>query len=1426
MSIRYIELKRTFHEISIDGGDRDEFDYKNLRIGKKLNWQDLLTGYRILILSEAGAGKTEEIRHSAQTLRKEGKSAFFLRLEHMDKDFDIAFEEGSSEEFELWLATDGEGWLFLDSVDESRLRDPLDFERAIRRVGSRLGSALQRTHIVLSSRGSAWRPVTDLNLCQLHLRYFRRSSNDHEREFGISNEESTTFMIVALDDLEQEQVELFAKAKGISEPRPFLEAIDRLDSWSLVSRPDDLGELVDYWIKNKSIGNRLDLMQSSIARRLAERDQNREEAFPLSAIDARSGARSVAAAATLTQESTIRVPDGSKNTKGFSVSDVLPDWDSKRCAALLARPIFDEAIYQTVRFHHRTVREYLVAEWFNQLLSRETSRRKIESLFFREQYGQQVIVPTMRPVLLWLILFDDSIRQQALSISPELIFEGGEPKALPRNVRQKILRDVCEHISTGVTRDSANDYRAVQRFADTDFAADIKVLFAKYAANDDVQYFLLRMIWQGELSVALPEARAVALNPNAGHYSRIAAFRAIRAVATEAVRSEIRDFFLKESPTLNCDWLSELVQDLPSTKQSVEWVLSGIAKLKPKDRYNHDGLSEALDSFVHILPLELVAELLEGLASLLSMRPVVERHNCEISNRHGRFLKSAAHAVERLVVARDAAALQRPTLSVLRMLPAAKLHHDWHLRDVFTELPKLIPEWPELNHSLFWYEVAQVRRFRQRKLKERIFDFWQVSFYDSYWRFGPSDFQMVLSDITLRSGIDDRLVALSLAFHLYREAKRPRKWREALKSAVAGSSVLRTALSSRLNPTPQTAEDKSLKKRMSAYRERNRVRDASRVSRESKWKEDLIANVELLRDHKLIDPLAISNRQRYVFEKMQSLDQQSSDWTEGNWQVLKAEFGDEVALAFRDGIVAYWRRHIPKLRSEGKSDNSITLRVLFGLTGLNIEARETANWASTLLENEAEIAFRYGMEKLNGFPDWLPSLSATFPSLISELLLREVDRDLRIEKVNVDTNYALSDLSWTGSWAWPSISRDIFDRLKAREPKNLNNLSYMLNIIVGGSIPRLEIASLAESRSSDRRIAHATSWYAVWTGIDPAKAILSVAARLKRIKDQRRQANFAMQFVTRLLGGRRSVAFSEDAFRVPAHLKSLYLLMNQYIKVKDDINRAGKGVYSPGLRDDAQDARNKLFFLLKEIPGKEAYLALMELAQLHPEPTLRPWMLHHAKTKAESDAALTRWSVKQTLEFQEMIERTPTNHRELFELAEMRFLDLKVHMEHGDSSIADILIRGATQETEMRKFIGEWLRNEAQGRYSIPQEEELADAKRMDLRMHGMGFDEPVPIELKLAEKWSASKLLERLENQLCGDYLRDIRSNRGLYILVRGDNKKQWQLPEGKETVDFDGLVFALQRHWLAISNRFPSVEEIRVIGIDLARRRNKVQT
>lgn len=55
---------------------------------------------------------------------------------------------------------------------------------------------------------------------------------------------------------------------------------------------------------------------------------------------------------------------------------------------------------------------------------------------------------------------------------------------------------------------------------------------------------------------------------------------------------------------------------------------------------------------------------------------------------------------------------------------------------------------------------------------------------------------------------------------------------------------------------------------------------------------------------------------------------------------------------------------------------------------------------------------------------------------------------------------------------------------------------------------------------------------------------------------------------------------------------------------------------------------------------------------------------------------------------------------------------------------------------------------------------------------------------------------------------------------MVYLGTKSYWDLPNGRRADTFEMLIDELQRHWTLISNDYPGVEDIRVIGIDLTRR------
>lgn len=1430
---QYVDLGRTFHELSSYAGGSDDVDISQVfRRGTGIGWDSLKKDFRVIILSEAGSGKTEEIRHAARTLVSEGKAVFFLRLEHIPTDFEDAFEVGTYEKFKEWLDSGNEGWLLLDSVDEARLKSPRDFELAIRKLSRFLSTAKDRTHIIITGRTAAWRPKTDLAICSEHFPYTLSSISEPDSQKGNSegefekttnvDEQQSAFRIFALDDLKADQIEHFAKAKGISDSGAFLEAVERADAWSFTARPQDLEEIIEFWIDEGRIGSRLEIMRNSIGRRLSERDQTRADTRPLASERARHGARLLAAATTLTQDPTIRVPDGADNSKGIPIQSVLSDWDEREHGALLSRPIFDGAIYGSVRFHHRSVREYLTAEWFYELLKNETSRRLIEALFFRNQYGIDIIVPKLRPILPWLAILDAKIRERVRKIAPEVIFEGGDPSQLPLDIRSNILTEVCEQISTGVTNRSAQDYAAVQRFSNTDLSDDIRNLLRTYRNNDNVLAFLLRMVWLGKVRDVLPEAMEIALSPASEEYVRKTAFRAVKAIGSSIDQERIRECILNEGSEIRREWLAEILDKIKVTAPIIDWLLKCIEKCAPHQKYSVDYLSQRVKEVSMAADISLLPQLTTGLNRLLETPPVVERRYCEVSTKFQWLMEAASKAAERLVEARHEASFDVSTLGILHKFKALQGYAGNELSDVKSNLSKTVPVWIELNRRLFWFEVNKHRDQLDHKGKEKLNYYWQVSVFGSFWKFEETDFDYVVDQIKGQALLDNKMVALSLSFSLYRDTGRPRKWRERLKRITKDNVELSEQLSIFLNPPTQTPEMRRHRERQKKWKQQDKAHQEKKENYHSGWAKYLSENLSVCQNWVRSNPGKLSNSLLYLFDKLRDGKGSSGKWTEYNWEKLIPEYGSEVAKFYRDSAVGFWRVHNPQLRSEGAELNQTTLAEIFGLSGLEIESIEIANWAYSLSSQEVELACRYASFELNGFPVWFPKLFEAHKEIVGQFLVKEIRYELSIEMPDVRTHYIIDDVSWSGQWAWDYIADSVFDILKSSEPVNLFNLNHLINILSGSNISSRKLGELAAEKcltvKSSENVAR---WFAVWTGTDPASAVPALNEHIRGISDKNDQTLFAMIYLSHLLGDRRDEnGIARDEFKTPTYLKSIYLIMNEYVRHSEDINRAGTGVYSPELRDDAQEARNKLFNILNKISGKEAFLAIMDIAQAHPDEAARPWMLLHAKTKATQDGDIEPWTLPQVKDFNEKLVRTPGNHRELAELAVLRLLDLKDELEHGDTSIAGIL-KGVELETDMRKYIGKELRDKALNRYSASQEEELADAKKPDFRFVGVGFDGPVPAELKLADKWSGPDLFERLENQLCGDYLRDRRSNRGIFLLVTRGKKVGWDIPDSSNRVDFTGLIDALQRHWSQISPKFPKIDDIAVIGIDLTIRK-----
>jgi len=1448
----YIQLNRSFRLLPKD----HEFNEEAFEIAQSLGldggadtlgWDQLLDLYRIIILAEAGAGKTEEIKQITNKLRSEGKYAFFFRLESLSGSLHTSFEIGNEREFEAWIATEKEAWFFLDSVDEARLKSFRNFEEAVRNFAAELGYNMQRAHIYITSRPSEWRPQADLSLIKGRLPFWEVTPAEVSDEDDLTLKQGDLQKAVtdvevkkkpkhsqvdpevfSLLPLDKDQIRVFAIAKSVEDVDAFLQAIERAEAKIFSRRPLDLDDLINYWNKNGDFANLKNLIEFSIDPNLKETDPDRSRRLPLLFEEARIGACMVAAAVSLQKRERILVPEQNPDShlkiNAISVPDILSGWEEIKMSALLQRPIFDEAIYGVVRFHHRIVREYLTAKWLHRLLLEGKSQREIEGLFFKKHYGKKVLVPSMRPILAWLILFNDQIRDKTVRSFPEVCLQGGDPASLPTEIRKNMLERFCSLYAHKSLRDFSFDLKELRRFAHHDLDSTVDRLLDLYANNKEIQELLLRIAWQGKMSGCSAKALNYALEKSIPIYSRIYGIRVVRIVGTSEQKHKLINTLLADPDLKDEHIIGELIDAFSDDCLDIPDILTLLEHLERSERHSHYYVYSALKGFSrHKCPVNKLTQWLQGLLSLIKVEPFCGRRFFEVSQSYGWLLPYAIIVVERLVEARDDRIFNE---SVLEIISLAQVERDFrtYYNKVEHSLESLVKAWPELNRALFWYDCTKNRRYLYKRSGTRLTEYSRMTLWQHYWEFEEKDFDSIIEDIKTKDLLDDRLIALSLAFRLYKESNpKKRALLNKLKKAVKGTQELKEVLYKSIHPGPLSEEVKNHRRSEAAFKRQQILGEKKRDENRKKWVEWLQSHTDVLRDTSIAFEGSVWNATNYLLYELRHNIEDKNCWAAGRWEKLTPEFGQEVAEALRDGCIEYWRKYIPVLRSEGIGNpNSIPVAVVVGLSGLEMEAGYIEDWLDNLSAAEAELACRYAFREMNGFPDWFKKLHSVFPDIVETMVLHEIEWEFSDYNGKEPCHYVLDDVLWQAKWLYPHLSEKILKLLESHEPKHDATVEMGLSIVLAASDsdPKT-IARVAKEKLvlpyNDNRQAY---WLAAWMQVDAEEAIKVLEKTLGAIEEPARNTSIAMMFSVALVGGRHGAKTSLYAdYHKPEILLRLIKLLYTHISREDDIDRYDGKAYSPTLRDNAQDARRRLFGKLVDLPGKAAYISLLDLADTHPDKDMRQHCLLAAKRRAEQDAEIEPWESGDIAQFGRETEKTPKNHRELFELTISRLLDLKSELEEGDHSQAEAY-RRIKEERLHRIYIGRWLSDKSQSKYTVTQEEELPDRKEPDIRMHGSGFAAPVPIELKIADNWNGPVLFERLKNQLCGQYMRDPRSNNGIYLLVYLGERPTWKHPETGEKMAYLELIDALKREAQKIVAYDSKIEDIQIIAIDLTKR------
>ncbi len=780
------------------------------------------------------------------------------------------------------------------------------------------------------------------------------------------------------------------------------------------------------------------------------------------------------------------------------------------------------------------------------------------------------------------------------------------------------------------------DNTAIARIANRDLSEDTLALLHEYGGNDDVVFFLGRLVWQGQMTACVAPLRDIACDPSRGRYARIVSIRSVMTLGDAQQKDALWNAIAGQRGPLDRQVLGELLEWAEPTLRSVDLLLQAVERLAPHERFDATGLEREMIGFIDRLPLMVdnqkdqpLGRLISGFADFLGREPFVEQRESRVSVEFAWLMGPAVHAVDRLVAARSALALSPAALEILRSVHTLRHSAQGIAGDYKSSLSANVPRWRELNDLLYWTTITEERARLADKGHTLVND-WQISFRGNFWKFGPADFERCLDWVRTKTDPDDRLVALSRSISLYVGSDRPATWLGLLRTTVAGDPklevVLEGSLESKPTPVMQEAEDQHR-----AWKREQEARDREEQQGRADWVRELKANPDRVRHPPGLTAGDFSGDQYHLLLSTMR-DRSTGDRNEASdWLALVPEFGEPVARAYRDAAVAHWRVYTPGLGSEGVNLRSTPYSLVFAMAGLAIEAEDSA-FAERLTPDEARHAFRYVIWQLNGFPSWFEPLYRAHPAIGLQMVEKELIWELEYTAAE-PLHYLLHDVLYHAPWLQAAVAPAILNWLHEHETPSSDALRYSLDIMTGGGVAPDALARLASNKARrDGPTQQKPRWFALWIDTDPEAAIPALEEKLAELapKDA---TEFAQRLVVGLLGERHGSGARVGAYRNARHLKALYILMHRYIRVADDIERAGKGVYSPTLRDDAQRARDVLFNLLASTPGPEAYAAIKALEKEHPEPGYRRWMALRAYERATADADEPLWTVEQVKAF-------------------------------------------------------------------------------------------------------------------------------------------------------------------------------------------------
>jgi hypothetical protein len=1435
--MKFIQLDRKFRRLTkVEVADVELLVRLSIQgFGDSQTWEEILKHPRVVLLAEARSGKTTEMEEKARLLREGRIPAFFLPLEDFDASSGIE-DILPADQVQLWgewKQGQGTAWLFLDAVDELKLNGK-KLRRAFSRIASDTAGHLERLHVIVSCRPTDWQPISDSEVFQRllpipkptishataeeeFLSAFRRPSSAATTNLFVEEPGPETIegvLHVALLPLDNRQIEKFSSARGVRNVASFMAEIEKQDAWIFARRPGDLESLLLRWERGLGLGSLSELHEQSVIAGLNDNpDRDDQGILPDSKI--REGAERLALALTLTRTQAIRSPEAEPDP-GFSggvldSAEVLPDWSESERKVLLRRPIVDPATYGRVKFHHRSVREYLAARRLREMLARGMPIKKLLRLLFAQQYEVKVVRPSMRAVAAWLALENGYVQKELLEREPETLLSHGDPGSLPQEVKVKALRALVAAYGSGGRVGLAIPVEQISRFASPDLGEVIRELWSGGPVNGDVQELLFDLIEAGALPNCSGICEAAALDVNFSEDLRIKAIQILAAFGHEASLRRINESILNEASKWQLPLVASVVPWLFPKLLTPASLISLIEKVvsdqdQSRFRYGLHRIANQLDisnsDFVDLrsrlrdLVLS-VAEAKNGGPTWLSVFDFV------------------IPALATLCVREIGPSRLGPGDGWAEACAAVNFTcGDRHDQAVNELSEKIRASAPGLRTSVL---DAEIRLLQLRLPSASVRTLFQILKWDGALGEPQESDRLWLEPIATagdETAITLREVAVYCLFELW--GKRGSLEDEAVRLqemlssdsefADLAKAFIENAAPGEAPAAVQAPSDTSTPLAEEFRDWRN-------------WREQILREPSESFKPANLDSTLL-NLYRWL-----ALHESSEPYRDGWGRVaitraFSAEIADLTSVALRQ----FWRKAVPEIWS-GKTPASrsfVSYTTLLALQGLAAES-ENLDWARRLTAEEARLAASLSTHGLNGLPSWTKELAMERGEVVEAVLGEEIEAQLRLagseSHLPLLQNLGVSDGALKALMAprlFKCLENWLLDFEGERSTQfSARNLNIALGIVFEG-VPehgcRLA-AELCSRRFEDEPESPlAIGWLRGLFSYSPDSAVVLLNKVLVTIEEKDKRPEVAVKALAGLFG-RAGGSFRErgDKALTPSALEALIRLSYEYVKPEGD--RQYDGVYTPGDRDEAQRARSYFVESLMNTPGLESYRILLDLSRstlAH----MADYIRLRARGRAAEDSELTPFATSEVVHFDQQFEFSPQSRDELFDVMVDRLEDLNHEILNHDFTDKATL-KAIALETEMQRTLALRIEKAARGAYTVTRESEVANANEPDIRLCSVRGDQKATIEVKIADNWTIRELEEALEIQLVGKYLRHDTCRAGC-LLLTFHGSKRW-IPAAGVQMRFDEVVEFLKTRAREIEAAHNHDVRLAVIGFDL---------